>query len=146
MPKLLFDASDLQLELPTPGWYPARIHDTRWRRSPSGNRMLQVVYAVAEVQAPQRRLAEYFVLEGTTAFGLNRTRRRLADLFRAAGLDPKAGEEISPSKLRGLVLDVELEHETWRGEPRLAVVGHRPHRETQSGLGFPASTAPNGRL
>ena len=137
MPKLHFDASDLHLEIPTPGWYPARIQDTRWRRSPSGNRMLQVVYALAEVQAPYQRIAEYFVLEGTSAFGLSRTRRRLVQLFRAAGLDPSPGDEISPSKLRGIELDVELEHETWKGQPRLVVVGHQPHFETPPLLGLP---------
>jgi hypothetical protein len=98
--------------------------------------MLQVVYALAEVQAPYQRIAEYFVLEGTSAFGLSRTRRRLVELFRAAGLDPSPGDQISASKLRGIELDVELEHETWKGRPRLVVVGHQPYLEPPPLLGL----------
>lgn len=136
MSRVVFDAAELRSKLPTSGWYPAWVHDTRWRRSASGNRMLQVVYAVAEVPEAKRRLAEYFVLEGTTAFGLSRARRRLVELFCAAGLEPQAGHELSASKLRGVVIDIELEHDTWRGQPRLTVVGHRPHVEFPLGLGF----------
>jgi hypothetical protein len=124
--QLRFDAHDLRLDVPTPGWYPARIQDTRFRRSPSGNRMLEVVYSVAELNPAYARLAEYFVLEGCSAFGLSRTRRRLVELFRACGLDPKPGEEISPLALRGKSIDLELGQDQWKGQPRLVVLTHRP--------------------
>ena len=61
--------------------------------------MLEVVYAVAEVDPPYARLGEYFVLEGASAFGLSKTRRRLVELYRACGIDRKPDDEISPLEL-----------------------------------------------
>ncbi len=125
MSKLRFDAQDLRPELPAPGFYPVQIRDARFRRSANGNRMLQVAYALAEVDAAYGRLSEYFVLEGGSAFGLAMTRRRLVDLYWASGLDPKPGDEISGTDLIGAQLEVELEHDRWQGQPRLKVVRHR---------------------
>ena len=122
-----FDAHDLRLELPAPGWYTAHVQHARYRRSPTQNRMLEVVYAVADVEPPYARLTEYFVLEGCSAFGLSRTRRRLVELFRACGNDPKPGDEILPSVLIGRAVEVELGAEQWRGQPRVAVLSHRRH-------------------
>ncbi|MFC1643059.1 hypothetical protein ACFL5O_10320 [Myxococcota bacterium] len=52
MSRFRFDADDLRFDLPVPGWYSARVQQARFRRSPSHNRMLEVVYAVAEVDPP----------------------------------------------------------------------------------------------
>jgi len=123
--RLRFDAQDLRLDLPAPGWYQARVQDAHLRRSPSGNRMLQVLYAVSGVGAAYARLAEYFVLEGSTAAGLNRTRRRLAELFRAANFELRPDDDISPSELVGSALDVQLGHDQWNGQPRVVVLSHR---------------------
>jgi hypothetical protein len=133
MSKLRFEAQDLHPELPAPGLYPAQIKDARFRRSANGNRMLQVVYALGEVSAAHARLSEYFVLEGGSAFGLARTRRRLVDLYLAAGLDPKPGDEIAAGDLVGAVLEVEVEHDQWQGHARLKVVGHRYRRDAGAG-------------
>lgn len=127
MSRFRFDAHDLRLELPVPGWYPAHVQHARFRRSPSQNRMLEVVYAVAEVDPAYARLGEYFVLEGGSASGLSRTRRRLVELYRACGIDPKPDDEISPSALIGKAVDVELGLDQWRGQPRVAVLSHRRH-------------------
>ena len=53
------------------------------------------------VSAFYGRVSEYFVLEGGSAFGLVRTRRRLVDLYFAAGRDPKPGDEIGVRDLVG---------------------------------------------
>ena len=138
MSQFRFDSHDLRLDMPAAGWYPARIQHTRFRRSASGNRMLQVVYAVAEVEPAFTRIAEYFVLEGTTDFGLSRTRRRLVELLRAVGLDPQPHDEVSASQLRGRRLEVELGHDQYQGQPRLQVLGHRMALEAEpaAGLGW----------
>jgi hypothetical protein len=125
MSRFRFDADDLRLALPVPGWYPAHIQHARFRRSSSNNRMLELVYAVAELDPAYTRLGEYFVLEGGSAFGLSRTRRRLVELYRACGIDPKPDDEISPSALIGKAVEVELGLEQWRGQPRVAVLSHR---------------------
>ena len=125
MSRFRFDADDLRLDLPVPGWYPAHVQHARFRRSPSNNRMLEVVYAVVEVDPAYARLGEYFVLEGGSAFGLSRTRRRLVELYRACGIDPKPDDEISPSALIGKTIEVELGLDQWRGQPRVAVLSHR---------------------
>ncbi|MBN2191813.1 MAG: hypothetical protein JW751_03265, partial [Polyangiaceae bacterium] len=60
-------------------------------------------------------------------------RRRLVEVFRACGLEPQAGEAISLGPLVGRELLVRLEHDEYRGRPRLRVVGHRelePEGET----------------
>jgi hypothetical protein len=133
MSKLRFEAQDIHPELPAPGLYPAQVQDARFRRSANGNRMLQVVYGLGEVSAAHGRLSEYFVLEGGSAFGLARTRRRLVDLYLAAGIDPKPGDEITASDLVGAVLEVEVEHDRWQGQPRLKIVGHRYRRDAGAG-------------
>ena len=141
MSQFHFDLRDHRLHLPAAGWYPARIQCTRFRRSPKGNRMLQVVYAVAEVEPAFTRIAEYFVLEGTTHWGLIWTRRRLVDLFRAVGLDPQPDAEVSvsvsASQLRGKLLEVELGQDQYEDQPRLKVLGHRIALfEHAAGLGW----------
>ena len=128
-PTLRFQADDLLPELPAPGLYPASIQEARFRRSSTGNRMLQVTYALEDVPSIHCRISEYFVLEGGSSFGLARTRRRLVDLYFAAGFDPKPGDEIAPADLVGASLEVEVEHDRWRGQPRLIVIGHRPRRD-----------------
>jgi hypothetical protein len=135
MSRFRFDADDLRLDPPVPGWYPARVQHARFRRSPSNNRMLEVVYAVAEVDPPYARLGEYFVLEGGSAFGLSKTRRRLVELYRACGVNPKPDEEISPSALMGKAVEVELGLDQWRGQPRVAVLSHRQPLNTQQASG-----------
>lgn len=121
-----FEESDLSDALPAPGVYAGTVTTARLRRSSSGNRMVHVVHTLDGVAAGHDRVAEYFVLEGASARGLQVARRRLVDLYRACGHEPEAGEEISPEDLLGARLEVKVEHETWRGEIRLRVVGHRP--------------------
>lgn len=132
MSKLYFSAHDLRLELPTPGWYPARIVDGRFRRSANGNRMLQIAYDLGEVEARYARVCEYFVLEGGSDFGRAMTWRRLVALYRAAGRVPTAGDEIGACDLVGCEVEVEVEHDRWQGEPRLKVVRQRPLTPTDT--------------
>jgi hypothetical protein len=129
MPKLRFEAEDLLPALPAPGFYPAQILDGRFRRSANGNRMLQVVYVLAEVCTAHSRVSEYFVLEGGSAHGLMRTRRRLVDLYLAVGREPQPGDEIAARDLVGALLEVEVAHDSWQGQPRLKVLGHRCRRD-----------------
>jgi hypothetical protein len=121
-----FADSDLAEELPAPGHYAATISTARLRSSQGGNSMVHVVYALEGVAAAYDRVSEYFVLEGASARGLALSRRRLVELFRACGLAPQPGEEIAPGRLAGARLRVKVEHEQWRGELHLRVVGHQP--------------------
>lgn len=125
MNNLHFEESDLADELPAPGVYPSTVTSARVRKSASGNRMVQVLHAIDVTCGTRDRVAEYFMLEGATPRGLALSRRRLVGLYRACGVDPRQGDEISPSELVGARLEIQLEHETWQGERRLRVVGHR---------------------
>jgi hypothetical protein len=120
-----FEETDLHDELPGPGLYGATITTARLRRSASGNRMVHIVFALEGVVPGHDRVAEYFVLEGASGRGLALARRRLVELYRACGLEPRPGDEIAPEDLVGTRVEVKLEHETWQGEMRLRVVGHR---------------------
>lgn len=128
MGALRFDPEDLSESLPAPGWYPTRIGSSRWRESAAGNRMLQVVYVIEGAGAVYARLAEYFVLDeqAASAVAVALARRRLASLYRAAGLSPEAGDSISASDLVDGRLEIAIEPELWQGRTRFRVVGHRP--------------------
>ena len=121
-----FEESDLADELPVPGAYASIIATAQLRRSQGGNRMVHVVHALEGVAPGHERVAEYFVLEGASARGLAWARRRLVELYRACGFDPRPGDPIAPAELIGAQLEVEVEHETWQGARRLRIVGHRP--------------------
>ena len=128
MGALHFGPADLIETVPPPGWYPTRISSCRWRTSAAGNQMLQVVYGIEGVSAVYARLAEYFVLEegATSSLAAALARRRLAALYRAAGLSPNPGDAISASDLVGAELEIEIEPELWQGRTRFRVVRHRP--------------------
>lgn len=128
MGALHFGPADLIETVPPPGWYPTRISSCRWRTSAAGNQMLQVVYGIEGVSAVYARLAEYFVLEegATSSLAAALARRRLAALYRAAGLSPNPGDAISPNDLVGAGLEIQIEPEPWQGRTRFRVARHRP--------------------
>lgn len=128
MDAVRFGSDDLTDTVPPAGWYPAWISSCRWRTSAAGNQMLQVVYGIEGVAVVYARLAEYFVLdEGETSrLAASLARRRLAALYRAAGLSPDPGDAISPSDLVDAELEIEIEPEVWQGRIRCRVVRHRP--------------------
>jgi len=125
--KSCFQFEDFLDELPVPGYYPCSVTSARFRRSANGNRMLQVLYALEGVAAAYPMVADYFVLEGqrVSPSGIVLSRRRLVELYRACGLDPKEGEEIAPAALLDARLQVRVEHEQWEGRPRLRVATYR---------------------
>ena len=125
-PKTCFQFEDLFEELPPPGYYRSSIHSARFRRSANGNRMLQVVYSLDAVWPAHQLVTDYFVLEGASPSGVLLGRRRLVQLYRACGLEPKEGGEIVPAELVQARLEVRVEHEQWEGQPRLRVVAYRP--------------------
>jgi hypothetical protein len=120
-----FDHVDLEDIIPPPGFYRSKIASARYRRSSSGNRMLQVVHGLTEVAVGHDRVAEYFVLDGTSSYGIARARKRLVELYRASGLEPQSGDEIAPADLFGAELEVKIEHDEWEGQLRLRVVAYR---------------------
>jgi hypothetical protein len=120
-----FEEADIRDELPAPGYYAGTVTSARLRRSASGNRMVHVVFAIEGATPGHDQVAEYFVLEGASGRGLALARRRLVELYRASGLDPRPGDMIAPADLVGARLEVKLEHEEWQGAMRLRVVGHR---------------------
>jgi hypothetical protein len=120
-----FEPSDITSELPAGGFYPGTIRSARWRKSEHGSRMIQVLYALSGVSPAYGCVAEYFVLEGASERGAAMARRRLVDVYRACGLEPRAGDAIALSPLVGRQLLVRLEPDEYNGRPRLRVVGHR---------------------
>lgn len=120
---LRFEASDFASTLPEPGFYPATIEVARYRRSANGNDMIEIVFAL-EGDARGHRTREYFVLVGSSR-GCAIARRRLLELFRACGLEPKAGDEVSPADLFGHRLEVRVAHDEWEGRPCLRPTGYR---------------------
>jgi hypothetical protein len=125
MTTIRFDDVDLDGSLPTPGYYHSRVTNSRFRRSAQGNRMLQVVYALDGVAAGRDRVAEYFVLDGVSSYARSWARRRLVELYRACGLNPKSGDEISAADLFEAKLLIKVDHDEWQGQARLRVVGYR---------------------
>jgi hypothetical protein len=119
-----FEPNDFVGDLPGPGFYPATVEVARYRRSTRGNDMIQVVHVLDGVER-HGRVAEYFVLAGTSARGSVVARRRLLQLYVACGLEPKAGDEVSPADLLGQRLVLRLAHDEWEGQPRLRVTGYR---------------------
>jgi len=120
-----FDAADFADELPTPGFYRSAIVTARWRRSERGNDMVQVVHALEGAPPGHDHVSEYFVIAGGTDRGRALSRRRLVQLYRACGLEPRAGEGIETADLLGARLEVRVEHELYQGQARLRVAGHR---------------------
>lgn len=121
-----FEAGDLRDELPTPGFYASEVINARFKKSEAGNAMLQVVHAIKGGTPGHDRVSEYFILAGGSPRGRALSRRRLVELYRACGLEPREGEPIEPADLLEARLEVRIEHELWQGRPRLRVAGHRP--------------------
>jgi hypothetical protein len=124
-PKNYFQHQDLSDELPEPGTYTSRITGARFRRSAQGNRMLQVTYCLEGVSPPYDLLCDYFVIEGASPHGVSLGRRRLVQLYRACGFQPKEGEEISPRELVEARVRVRVEHDEWEAQPRLRIIGYQ---------------------
>ena len=131
-PKPCFEYHELSDEMPAPGYYDATISSARFRRSANGNRMLQVIHDLERVPRVYQRLADYFVLEGASPRGILMAKRRLVQMYRACGFDPKDGDEISPNNLMDARLQVRVEHDEWDNQPRLRIVGYRPSEPTPS--------------
>ena len=127
-PKTCFLFEDFHDELPDPGFYPGSIKTARFRRSANGNRMLQVLYALDDVESAYKLVTDYFVLEGerVSPSGIFLARRRLVELYQACRIFPKEGDQIAPSQLTGARLQVQVEHEEWQGRTQLRVVAYRP--------------------
>lgn len=123
--RICFGPSDLADELPAPGWYASTIASARFRHSAKGNRMLQVVHQLEGVGAARDHVADYFVLEGTSERGVSTARRRLVQLYRACGLDPREGDEIRPGDLCQARLGIKVAHDEWNAQRRLRAVGYR---------------------
>jgi hypothetical protein len=85
--------------------------------------MLQVAYVLDGVEGATR-VVEYFVLGGSER-GSVVARRRLRQLFQACGLEPRAGDEISPVELFAQRVVVRVAHDEWQGTPRLRVTGYQ---------------------
>lgn len=122
---ICFGASDLSDELPAPGWYVSTIKSARFCDSQNGNRMLQIVHRLEGVEGAGDHVADYFVLEGTSERGVITARRRLVQLYRACGLEPREGEEIRPRDLCQARLGIKVEHDEWNTQRRLRAVAYR---------------------
>jgi hypothetical protein len=122
---LRFEPDDFVADLPSPGFYLASVETTRYGRSSQGNDMILVAYVLEGVAHGHERVTEYFVIAGGSPRGCAIARRRLLQLFRACGLEPGPGAEVSPADLFGHRLEVRVAHGEWDGQPRLRVTGYR---------------------
>lgn len=129
-----FFDSDLAEGVPPAGFYVSTIRTARMRASQRGNAMVHVIHEVEGVPPAYERVSEYFVLDGASPRGLAFARRRLVELFRACGVEPRPGEAIAPERLVGARVRVQVGHEEWRGEVQLRVVGHLPAIEPSDSL------------
>jgi hypothetical protein len=123
--RICFGPADLAEELPAPGWYASTIQSARFRDSQNGNRMLQVVHRLEGVNGASDCVADYFVLEGSSERGVITARRRLVQLYRACGLEPREGEEVRPRDLCQARLGIKVEHDEWNTQRRLRAVAYR---------------------
>ena len=120
--KTHFQRADLQSSLPEPGYYRSTIRSAQFRTSARGNHMVEVIHTLTDVDD---EVPDYFVLEGVSPKGAATSRRRLVELYRACGREPVDGDPIVPEHLLNAQLDVLVDHDQWRGRPRLKVVGYR---------------------
>lgn len=123
--RLFFQPEDLGQILPAPGLYRATIRAARFRDSSRGNRMLQLSLRLHGVAAASARVADYFVLEGASSGGRSVARRRLVELYHACGFYPEEGDEILPSRLIDIDVEVKVDHVEWANGSRLRVLGYR---------------------
>ncbi len=123
--KAYFNPEELSEELPLPGYYRSNITSASFRNSANGNRMLQLVHCLDGVSPLHELVTDYFVLQGASPQGVFIGRRRLVQLYRACGFDPKQGGEIAPADLLQAQLQVRVEHDEWEGQPRLRIVAYR---------------------
>jgi len=124
--RVVFHAEDLTQILPAPGCYAATITGARFRSSSRGNRMLQLALRLEGVPPAFQCLADYFVLEGASSLGLSVARRRLVQLYHACGFHPEEGDEVLPSNLVDLRLEVKVDHVEWEEQMRLRILAYRP--------------------
>jgi hypothetical protein len=120
-----FLIEDFSQHLPAPGCYPATITAARFRHSSRGNRMLCLRLRLDGVHPVFSVLADYFVLEGASSLGLSVARRRLLELYRACGLYPEEGDEVLPSHLVEMRVEVTVDHVQWQNQTRLRVLAYR---------------------
>lgn len=121
---LHFQASDLDT-VPEQGIHEVVIDSARVRTSERGNPTIQVIYRLTQGRAAEQRVIEYFVVDGASAAALAISRRCLAALYRACGLDPQAGDEIDPRDLVDSRLEIRVGHESFDGTLRARVLGYR---------------------
>jgi hypothetical protein len=124
---LRFEPDDFAVDVPSPGFYPATVETARYGRSTQGNDMIRVVYHLEGVARGYELVTEYFVVVGGSPRGCAVARQRLLQLFRACGLEPSPGVEVSPADIFGHRLEVRVTHDEWEGRARLRVTGYRRH-------------------
>lgn len=123
--RVLFHPEDVSPILPPPAFYPATITAARFRDSSRGNRMLHLALRLDEVPHAFQCIADYFVLEGASPLGLSVARRRLLELCHACALYPEGDDQLLPSHLVGLRVEVNVDHVHWQDQPRLRVLAYR---------------------
>jgi len=129
-----FQLQDFSDQPPEPGYYNSTISSACFRQSSKGNRMLQIVHSLEDVDCSHQMLADYFVIEGerVSPTGILLARRRLVQLYRACRLFPQDGDTIDPSQLLHARLQVRVDHEDWQNQMRLRVVAYRPLHPIES--------------
>jgi hypothetical protein len=123
--RVVFQPEDFSPILPAPGSYPATISGARFRTSSRGNRMLHLLLRLHGVSPAFQCIADYFVLEGASSLGRSVARRRLLELYRACGFSPEEGDEVLPSHLVDMRVEVTVDHVEWQNQMRLRILAYR---------------------
>jgi len=122
---LHFEESDFEISPLREGYHEAVIDRARFRTSRQGNLTLQVVSQIEAAPAGSDTVVDYFVLSGSSERARAVSRRRLIELYRACGLQPKTGDPLRPQDLVASRLEIRLGHEIYDGETRPRVLGYR---------------------
>ncbi|MBM4318681.1 MAG: hypothetical protein FJ125_01665 [Deltaproteobacteria bacterium] len=126
MSVIIFEPADFSEDLPPAGAYPCTVTSVRLARSAGGNRMVVVTFRLEGLRLGRSEVIEYLVLEAGNPRAVAISRRRLLQLVRACGLEPEPGTPLRTAELVGARLQVRVEHDSFKGAPRLRVVEHCP--------------------
>jgi hypothetical protein len=118
-----FAQEDLSARPVPAGRYAARILAVRETRSRRGNPMVTVTLALQDCK---RELVDYFVTGGVSPSALAVSRRRLATLCRACGIEPKPDEDLDLRLLRDRFVEAEVIVEAGETGPWNRVARYRP--------------------
>jgi hypothetical protein len=127
-PTIIFQPEDLVDRVPPAGWYSATVAGV-WKRPVEGSSAVAVkvkFVLIDDGDFQDVELWDQFVVEGVSGEGEAVARRRLARLFRAAGIEPAPKTKIVLTSIEGLTVMVKVIPDSFQGQPRARISAYRP--------------------